>query len=446
MTSPLQHPFKTRPNRTMVALSIPVMLSLTAEPVTALIDTAFIASLGVDPLAAVGVGATALSSLFWVFSFLGVSTQTEVAQAYGKQKMGEAKRITTLAFILAVIFGVVLIVLVWPMSGYLAELLGAQGELRDLAGIYMRIRVFGVPALLVMGVAFGVLRGIQDMRTPLWIALGMNLLNVLLDWLLIFGVGPFPEMGVAGSALASTISQWTGALAGLLFVVVKTGLSRQFSFIEAARLVQLGGNLFLRTAFVNVFLLYTTRAATQIGADAGAAHQVIRQVYVFTSLAMDAFASTVQSLVGYFYGQGSVGWARKVVKVGAWWSLGTGAILGALMWLGRSLVVDLMVPAASVSIFLPAWAISAASQPVNSLAFLTDGAHLGTGDYRFLRNAMLAATAAGVTAIWLTGRVTGAGLSWIWIATGLWVFVRAVFGLARIWPGFGQSDFSLPAV
>lgn len=446
MTSTPQHPFQTRPHRTLVALSIPVMLSLTAEPVTALIDTAFIASLGVGPLAAVGVGATALSSLFWVFSFLGVSTQTEVAQAHGKQKPGEAKRIATLAFILAVIFGLVLIVVVWPTSGYLAELLGAQGELRELAGIYIRIRVFGMPALLVMGVAFGVLRGIQDMHTPLWIALGMNLLNVLLDWLLIFGVGPFPEMGVAGSALASTISQWIGALAGLLFVVVKTGLSRQVSFMEATRLVQLGGNLFLRTAFVNVFLLYTTRAATQIGADAGAAHQVIRQVYVFTALAMDAFASTVQSLVGYFYGQGSVSWARKVARAGMWWSLGTGAILGALMWLGRGLVIDLMVPAASVSIFLPAWAISAASQPVNSLAFLTDGAHLGTGDYRFLRNAMLAATAVGVAAIWLTGSATGAGLSWIWIATGLWVFVRAVFGLARIWPGFGRSDFSLPAV
>jgi len=446
MTPTPQHPFQTRPNRTLVALSIPVMLSLTAEPVTALIDTAFIASLGVGPLAAVGVGATALSSLFWVFSFLGVSTQTEVAQAYGQQKIGETKRIATLAFILAVIFGLVLIVLVWPTSGRLAELLDAQGELRDLAGIYIRFRVFGMPALLVMGVAFGVLRGIQDMRTPLWIALGMNLLNVLLDWLLIFGVGPFPEMGVAGSALASTISQWIGALAGLLFVIVKTGLSRQVSFKEAARLVQVGGNLFLRTAFVNVFLLYTTRAATQIGTDAGAAHQVIRQVYVFTALAMDAFASTVQSLVGYFYGQGSVSWARKVARVGTWWSLGTGAILGMLMWLGRGMVVDLMVPAASVSIFLPAWAISAASQPINSLAFLTDGAHLGTGDYRFLRNAMLAATATGVAAIWLTGRGTGAGLSWIWIATGLWVFVRAVFGVARIWPGFGRSDFSLPAV
>ena len=439
------HPFQIRPNRTLVALSIPVMLSLTAEPVTGLVDTAFIASLGIDPLAAVGVGATVLSSLLWVFGFLGVSTQTEVAQAYGKGKSGETQRITSLAFLLAVIFGMALIVLVWPSANWLAELLGAGGTVRELAGVYMRIRVIGIPALLVMSVAFGVMRGVQDMRTPLWIALGMNLLNVVLDWLLIFGYGPISPMGVAGSALASTISQWAGALAGLIVVIAKTGLSRQFSLSEAVRLIQVGGNLFLRTALVNVFLLYTTRAANQIGADAGAAHQVIRQVYMFTALAMDAFASTVQSLVGYFYGQSLVIWARRVAKTGLWWSLGTGAVLGALMWLGRGLVIDLLVPAASLAVFLPAWAISSASQPLNSLAFLTDGAHLGTGDYRFLRNAMLAATITGVAAIWVKEFTAASSLTWIWIATALWVLVRGSFGILRIWPGIGESDFKLPA-
>jgi MATE family multidrug resistance protein len=192
---------------------------------------------------------------------------------------------------------------------------------------------------------------------------------------------------------------------------------------------------------LNIFLLYTTRAANQIGADAGAAHQVIRQVYVFTALAMDAFASTVQSLVGYFYGQGSLVWARKVAWVGLRWSLGTGAVLGILMWLGRNLVVDWLVPAASLSVFLPAWAISSASQPLNSLAFLTDGAHMGTGDFRFLRNAMIAATAIGVSMVWLGEAAPFAGLTWIWAATALWVVVRSTFGLLRIWPGIGASDF-----
>ena len=438
------HPFQTRPDRTLVALSVPMMLSLTAEPITALVDTAFISSLGVDPLAAVGVGATTLSSLLWVFNFLGVSTQTEVAQAYGKQQTGETKKVISLAFLLAAIFGLALIVLVWPSAPWLAGLLGGEGNVQNLASVYMRIRIFGFPALLVMTVSFGAMRGIQDMRTPLWIAIVMNLLNLILDWLLIFGNGPFPAMGVAGSALASTISQWAGATAGLAVVVTRTGLARQFILRDALRLIRVGGDLFLRTGVLNIFLLYTTRVANQIGAGAGAAHQVIRQVYVFTALAMDAFASTVQSLVGYFYGKGSLTWARNVARVGLRWSLGTGAALGLLMWLSRGLVIDWLVPAASVGVFLPAWAICSASQPLNSLAFLTDGAHLGTGDYRFLRNAMIAATLLGVGAVWLTGPVPVAGLTWVWIATALWVVVRSVFGILRIWPGIGNSDFYAP--
>ena len=96
-----QHSFQTKPNRTLIALSIPVLLSMTAEPITALVDTAFIASLGVDALAALGVGTTALSSLFWIFNFLGISTQTEVAQFFGKGKAEETGKITSLALVLA---------------------------------------------------------------------------------------------------------------------------------------------------------------------------------------------------------------------------------------------------------------------------------------------------------------------------------------------------------
>jgi MATE family multidrug resistance protein len=436
------HPFKTRPHWTLLALSVPVLVSMIAEPLTALVDTAFISSLGVNPLAALGVGTTALSSLFWIFNFLGVGTQTEVAQVFGKGRVEQAKKIASLALALALGFGLFLILVISPISNWLAELLGASGEVQELSVTYMQIRLYGAPAVLLLMVAFGALRGLQDMRSPLWIALGVNVLNLLLDWALIFGPGPFPELGVAGSALASTISQWLGALAGILITARKIGLSTEFTLRDAQKLLKVGGDLFIRTALLNIFLAYTTRVANSISPDAGAAHQVIRQVYVFTALALDAFASTVQSLVGYFVGQDSVDWAKQVVRVGMAWSLGTGIALGALMWWGRQPLIDLMVPIASINVFLPAWAISALSQPLNSLAFLTDGAHWGTGDYKFLRNAMLAATLIGVAGIWLVveqGKLQT--LSWVWTVTAVWVLVRAGFGVLRVWPGIGNSIF-----
>ncbi len=445
MNTTAQHPFQTKPHRTLVALSIPVLLSMTAEPITALVDTGFISSLGIDPLAALGVGTTALSSLFWIFNFLGIGTQTEVAQVYGKGQAEKAKKITSLALALAFGFGLLLLLTISPAANQVAQLLGAEGDVQVYAVSYMRIRLYGAPAVLIMLVTFGALRGLQDMKSPLWIALGVNALNVLLDWLMIFGNGPFPVMGVAGSALASTISQWLGALAGVGLIAVKLGLSREFVLRDAANLLKVGGDLFLRTALLNVFLAYTTRVTNQIGSDAGAAHQVIRQLYGFTSLTLDAYASTVQSLVGYYIGQESIQWAKKVVLVGTYWGVGTGIALGALMWLARGMVIDLLVPPESVAMFLPAWVVFSLSQPLNSLAFLTDGAHWGTGDYGYLRNVMLFATAVGVAGIWVVTRMDSPTLAWVWIVTAVWVLVRAVFGVLRIWPGIGASRFEEPA-
>jgi MATE family multidrug resistance protein len=340
-----------------------------------------------------------------------------------------------------VVFGALLIVLLFPILDWLAVLLGASGAIQAEAINYMHVRLYGAPAVLLMLVTFGVLRGLQDMRTPLWIAVGLNALNVLLDWLLIFGNGPFPAMGVTGSALASTISQWLGALVGVMIVAVRLGLSFSFRFRDVTRLLSVGGDLFVRTGLLTFFLAYTTRAATSLGADAGAAHQAIRQVYGFTSLALDAYASTVQSLVGYFMGRNAMDWAKRVVRVGASWSLWTGVALGALMWWGRGTVAAFLIPETAVRIFLPAWAVSAISQPVSSLAFLTDGVHWGTGDYRFLRNAMIVAAIFGFGGIWLLEKFGTQDLFWVWIVVGIMVTVRAAFGILRIWPGIGDSVF-----
>jgi MATE family multidrug resistance protein len=423
----------------LINLSIPVLLSLTAEPITALVDTAFIASLGVVPLAGLGAGTIALSTLFWMFNFLGVGTQTETAQAIGRGNTEEAKHTLSLALYLATGFGLLLITLVIPSAPILADWLGATEGVKIAAVTYMRIRIFGAPAILLTLVSFGYLRGKQDMKSPLWVALGVNLLNILLDWLLIFGAGPIPAMGVAGSALASTISQWLGAGASILLSIRGIGLSKKITWRDSRVLMSTGRDMFFRTLLLNLFLAYTTRSANNLGADAGAAHQIVRQMWVFTALALDAFAATVQSLVGYFVGQKSSESALKVSRIGLMWSLGTGVLLGGLMWVGREWVVQVMVPDASLQLFLGAWLISSLSQPINAVSFLTDGVHWGTGDFAYLRNAMIIASGAGIAGLWLLERTGYSTMIWIWILISAWNFLRGLFGFLRIWPGIGKS-------
>ena len=435
------HPFLEQPHRTLIGLSIPVLLSLTAEPITALVDTAFISSLGVVPLAALGVGTTALSSLFWMFSFLGVGAQTEIAQLFGGGKKEQAGGILSMTLLLSLLAGVLIILVISPGAAWLTRVLGASGAVQEYAILYMRIRLFGAPAVLLTLTIFGALRGIQDMRTPLWIALGVNGLNIILDWFLIFGKGPFPALGVGGSALASTISQWIGTLVGLALVSRRIQLSGKFQVRETLKIMRIGGDMFIRTGMLNLFLIYTTRAANQFSPNAGAAHQVLRQMWVFTALALDAFASTVQSLVGYFIGQGSVPNARAVIRVALAWSLGTGLFLGVFMLAGQDLVIQYLVPASAAAIFIPAWLVSAFSQPLNAVAFLTDGVHLGTGDYGFLRNAVLTSSLVGILGMW-TLEQTGLGtLTWIWVMITIWIVLRGTIGMLRIWPGIGKSVF-----
>ena len=435
-TSP-EHPFLARPHATLVRLSFPVLLSLIAEPLTGLVDTAFIKQLGAESLAALGVGAVALSSLFWVFNFLGISTQTEVAQAEGDNDRPRSVALSSLGIIMSMAFGLVIIVVGLPLTSYLATLLGAAGAIHAGAVDYIFWRWLGAPAILITLTAGGALRGLQDMRSPLWIALGINSINIVLDPILIFGAGPVPALGIAGAAVASVVAYWIGAAWAIWIVRRKLGWSFKVEFSAVGRLMCAGTDLFIRTGVLNLFLLLTTREATHGGADIGAAHQAIRQVWMFGTFVLDALAVTGQSLVAYFLGGDRIGSARKVARIVCLWSVWSGCVLGLILWLGSGVVIDLLVPATAVAYFHSAWIIAVVVQPLNALAFATDGLHWGSGDYRYLRNAVVLATGVGAA-----GLLAGPhALDWIWLMTAAWIGVRAMLGVIRIWPGVGNSPF-----
>jgi MATE family multidrug resistance protein len=433
------HPFVKSPHKTLLSMSLPVLLSLVAEPLTGLVDTAFVARLGAESLAALGAGTVALSSIFWVFNFLGIGTQTEVAQAFGRQESKRTAEIGGLAIALSAAIGVVMMLGGLPLVPHISTVMGARGDVHEFASQYIQVRLFGAPAVLVSLAVFGIFRGLQDMRTPFWVAVSINLLNIILDPLLIFGYGPFPRLGIFGAGLASVISQWVGALWATAVVLRRLGVPNRFRMGDILKLFQIGRDLFVRTGLLTAFFIFTTRAATRIGADAGAAHQAIRQVWAFSALFLDAFAITGQSLIGYFLGPGRLEQARRVAWLVCVWSFVTGIFLSAGMLLGQGWVVQLLLPPSATKIFFPAWVVAALSQPINALAFATDGIHWGTGDFRFLRNVMIAATTFGVVAIYLLDETASGALTWIWLITAVWITLRAAFGVMRIWPGIGQS-------
>ena len=434
------HPFVVRPHFTVFAQSLPILGSLLAEPLTGLIDTAFVARLGVEALAALGVGTMVLSTVFWSFSFLGVATQTKVATLCGEEALAgsvgrSAARTCLVAVVVALLMGGAAALVGLPLAGMIARGMGAEGEVQALAVDYLRWRFLGAPALLASFAAFGALRGAQDMRTPLVVAGGMNALNVVLDPLLIFGMAGLPAMGVAGAALASAVSHWVGAAWAITAAFRRLGRPDAFDFRQIRGLLSAGVNLVFRAVSLNAFLILGTRKATLIGVGAGAVHQVIRSVWFFNALFLDSFAILGQSLIAYFLGNAERRTGRDVARVVCQWSVATGVALGVAMLAAESWMRRVYIPPSAAPLFAAPWRIAALCQPISGLTFGTDGVHFGTGDFRFLRNVVLAALVAGGAVIVWTDASAAWALNAVWWSFVVWTSLRAVAGMLRVWPG-----------
>lgn len=436
----IAHRFVEKPNITLIQLAVPVLLSLIVEPLTGLVDTAFISRLGVAPLAALGVSTITLSSFFWIFNFLNVGTQTEIAKALGEADRNKIHAMVNSALLLSLLIALFLVIALFPGISFLAHLMGASLDVHASATAYMKIRLLGTPAILSTLTAFGIFRGLQDMKTPFIIALIVNVLNCLLDPLLIFGLGVFPPLGMQGAALASVISQWIGCGVALIVIAKRIKIKVVIHWNYCLQLLHIGKDLFIRTGLLVLFLTLTTRYATKMSPEAGAAHQIIRQFWFFSAFLLDAFGIAGQSLVGYFVGQKSIHRARQVAVHVFSWSLGIGFFLSFAMLIGKNHFITLMVPLSAVPVFIPAWQVVTWMQPLSSLAFASDGIHWGTGDFAFLRNVVILATSCGISVLLFTPLSPSEnGLALLWIITGGWVAIRGIFGILRIWPGLGKS-------
>ena len=435
MNAVAQHPFLNRPHRTVLALTVPVIISQIAEPLTGLVDTAFVARLGAPPLAALGVGGAAVSLLTWVFYFLGISTMTEVAQALGRGRLQRAREIASLGLLLAAGAGALMLLVGILGVEQLAQFMGAAPEVHQLAVDYIRIRLLGAPAVLLTMVGFGALRGPAGHAHAAARRRAGERHHILLDLPLIFGLGPLPPLGVSGAALASIIAQYLGLAVLLRHLRRRPGLVWHVDRDDILVLLRAGRDLVVRSGLLTLFLMFSTRVANQIGPEAGAAHQAMRTLWLFGSWLADGFGTCAQSLVGFFFGAAQIRQARHAAAVAILQGLAAGVALCLLCLLAAPPLRELFVPPEAASAFNSAWLVAALTLPLAALAFVSDGIHWGTGDYAWLRNGMIVSTAIATLVLLLTDVTAPPAFLLVWLALFLWLALRTCFGLLRIWPG-----------
>ncbi|TNE90561.1 MAG: MATE family efflux transporter [Deltaproteobacteria bacterium] len=397
-------------DKAILAFALPALGSLAADPLVSAVDTAFVGRLGTESLGALGVNAGVFSLAFLVFNFLAYGTTPLVAGALGQDKREEAGRIVSAGLALAVAFGALGVVGLLAFDEAIVAAMGAGPELVEPTLAYLRIRAWAAPAVLLLTIGNGAFRGYGDTRTPLWLTLGLNFVNLVLDPLLIFGLG----WGIEGAAAATTMAQWLGGL-GFVGLLFRGPVPLAMPTVADVRaLLGVGSVLSVRTVALVFTMTVTTSLATRFGKVPIAAHQVAMQLWLMFALIVDAFALAGQSLIADHLGAGRVVEARRVGDRLLVWGLRVGVGLTALLLAGWPLwprLFDLSPEvAAALASVLP---IVALMQPLNAVVFVFDGIFIGAKAFGTLAWQMVLATS-----------VTLAALAWVWSADagllGIW--------------------------
>ena len=418
------------PARQILRLAVPAFLALVAEPLFLLADSAIVGHLGTAQLAGLGVASAALLTAANVYVFLAYGTTSLVARRLGAGDQRSAVSAGLDGVWLSIALGAftALATAIWARP--LCALFGASSDALDQAETYLRVSALGIPAMLVVLAATGVLRGFQDTRTPLVAAvLGFGA-NIVLNLVLVYGL----DLGIAGSAWGTVIAQ-TGMAAGLLAVVVRRARSLHAPLRPhpggVLRAAAGGVPLLIRTLALRAALLLTTWVAAGLGDVPLAAHQVAMTVFGFLTFALDALAIAAQAMTGQALGAGDVSGTRAMTRLMLWWGLGAGVLLAAVV-LALHQVLPLMFTSddAVRRALASALIVVALLQPLSGLVFVLDGVLIGAGDGVALAIAQVAVLAAYVPVLLLVrAHVSGGAehlLTVLWWSFGVFMALRLI--------------------
>lgn len=421
---------RTAHDREIARLAVPALGALIAEPLYVLVDTAVVGHLGTPQLGGLGVASTLVLTGYAIFNFLAYGTTGTVARLLGAGHRDRAAAQGVQSLWLALAIGIALAALGLLFAGPLVRAMGADGEVRRHALTYLRISMAGVPALTIVLAGTGYLRGLQDTRTPLAVALATALGNVVLELWFVLGL----DWGVAGSAWSTVLVQVAGA--AVYVRAVARDVRRNDVPIRPDRraltaLSKVSVDLFLRTSALRAALLVATSVAARIGTDDVAAHQVVFEIWNLCALVLDSIAIAAQAMIGRSLGAEDATTARVVSRRMLELSVVAGAGFTIVFLTTRTVLPDLFTDDPRVATLAAFLLVHVAlMQPLSGIVFALDGILIGAGDLRFLAWAMVAAFVAFLPAA-LAVLGLDLGIGWLWGAIWVLMVVRMATLLRR---------------
>ena len=413
-------------DREILRLALPALGALAAEPLYVLADTAIVGRLGVRPLAGLAVAGIVLTEAFAVFNFLAYSTTAGVARFVGAGDRRRAAELGVDGLWLALGLGTALAVVGLISSSLVINLMGASARVHPYALTYLRISLLGAPMLLVTLAGTGYLRGLQDTRTTLVVAVAANVANLALEVLFVFGFG----WGIAGSAWGTVIAQ-TGSAVAFAVIVARTaraaGASPWPRRAGVRKVAVVGGPLIVRTASLIIVFVAATNLAARMGDREVAAHEVAFQVFMFLALSLDALAIAGQAMIGRFLGASDARQARAAAQRMLEWGVVVGVGVAVVLAATRPWIAAVFTDVAGVrSLAEDLLLVVALLQPLNAVVFVLDGVLIGAGDQRYLARAMVGATLLGFVPAAALVSGLDAGVVALWGALACWFVARGI--------------------
>jgi putative MATE family efflux protein len=426
-------------DRRIARLAVPALGAILAEPLYNLADTAIVGRLGRSPLDALAIATAGLSIVAWLAIFLSTATTTEVSRNAARGDHGAAGRSVGAAYAVAAGWGALTCAVLALVAPLLVSLLGGHGSIGGAAVGYIRISALGMPFLYLSYAGNGHAIGLEDTRRPLVIAVGANVVNVILEITLVFGL----HLGLPGSAWGTVAAQVLAAAAYAVASRRSPVPPLRPGRRDILAVLRDGHRLSVRTVALGVVPLAATAVAARLGAVPLAGWQVAYRLWGMLALATDALAVPAQVFVSAALGRGDKPTARAAARRTLVVGLVTGCLLGAVTALLALIAptvftTDPLVRHAAVTALL--W--SAATQPVAALAYVYDGVILGLGDYAAMRRAMIIAILAFAPLAALVLRFHWIGLPGVWTALGCWLAARTFL----LWRRWAAAEGAAPAL
>lgn len=424
--------------KTINSLAIPATIAGIAEPVLSITDTAIVGNIqpyGLESLAAVGIVGAFLSMLIWILGQTRSAISAIISQYLGAGKLDEVRNLPAQAIFFNVTLSVVLLLSTIFIAEEIFEFLNASGRILEFCVAYYTIRVWGFPLTLFVFAVMGIFRGLQNTYWPMLIAITGALLNIVLDFILVYGISDIiPAYHLEGAAWASLISQGVMAIMALVLLRLKTNIRLIPRFPiheELGRLAIMSLNLFVRAVALNITLILAVREAAALGDRYIGAHTIAINLWLFGAFFIDGYGAAGNIMGGKLLGARDYNtlWklAKKISLYGGIVSLFLMSV-GFIFYrpLGELFSKDPQVLESFYSIFF----ILILGLPMNSIAFVFDGLFKGLGEMKFLRNVLLTATFIVFIPLLLFSKTFGLGLQGIWIALTMWMVIR---GGALVW-------------